>query len=261
MYRAERKGAGLPILCVHGFCQSSAYWEPMLDRLAALGRTAIAPDLPGFGRSAGLGGPYTMEAHADALAGQIASLGVPRVILVGGSMGGVVAQHFALRHPRLLERLLLVATGAYTADPAGALLKAEALANAPWDAATAEGVVGGFFHGPQPPARMEWARDIALCASQAAAAESARSNALSRTFERLAEIDVPVMIIQGQHDRARTPEHGAMMRERLANCTLAVLSKSGHTPQLEEPDTFCELALPFMCADASAAVDVSAAAS
>jgi len=47
--------------------------------------------------------------------------------VISGSMGGVVAQHFALRHPGRVLRLLLVATGAYTADPEGALAKADAL--------------------------------------------------------------------------------------------------------------------------------------
>ena len=56
------------MVCVHGFCQSSAYWEPLLDRMAELGVAGLAPDLPGFGGSADLPGPYTMEAYADGLA-------------------------------------------------------------------------------------------------------------------------------------------------------------------------------------------------
>jgi pimeloyl-ACP methyl ester carboxylesterase len=54
------------------------------------------------------------------------------------------------------------------------------------------------------------------------------------------------MIIQGRHDRARTPEHGAQMRERIAGATLAVIEDAGHTPQLEQPDAFHDIALPFL---------------
>ena len=76
--------------------------------------------------------------------------------------------------------------------------------------------------------------------------EAARSNTLSRTIDRAAEIRVPTLIIQGRHDRARTPEDGAALRERIPGARLEVLEHSGHTPQLEEPDAFHALALPFL---------------
>jgi pimeloyl-ACP methyl ester carboxylesterase len=82
--------------------------------------------------------------------------------------------------------------------------------------------------------------------SQAAAVEAARSNARGRTLERLHEIKAPSLIIQGQHDRARTPAHGAEMRDRMPNAQLAVLEGVGHTPQLEDPDRFHEIVMPFI---------------
>jgi pimeloyl-ACP methyl ester carboxylesterase len=248
MYILERRGAGVPVVCVHGFCQSSAYWEPTLDRLAESGRAAIAPDLPGFGGAADQPGPYTMEGYADAVARMLDARGISRIVLVGGSMGGVVAQHFALRHPERLARLLLVATGAFTIDPAAALAKADVLASDPWNAATAGPIVAGFFHQPQSAERREMVLRIAMGASQAAAVEAARSNARSNTFDRLGSIAVPVMIIQGRHDVVRTPEHAAAMQQQIGDCHVAVLAHSGHTPQLEEPDAFHDLALPFLTA-------------
>src|SRR4029450_3317092 len=104
------------VLCIHGYCQSSDYWAPTLERLARAGVRGLAPDLPGFGASARLPGPYTMEAYADGPAALLDARGPERVALVGGSMGGVVAQHFALRHPARLARLLLVATGGAMGD-------------------------------------------------------------------------------------------------------------------------------------------------
>lgn len=249
MYFEERRGAGVPVVCLHGFCQSSAYWRPTLDRLAEGGRAAVAPDLPGFGVSADQPGPYTMEGYADAVARMLDAQGISRIVLVGGSMGGVVAQHFALRHSDRLRRLLLVATGAFTTDPAAALAKADVLASGQWNAATAESVVAGFFHQPQSAERKEMVLRIAMGASQSAVVGAARSNARSDTFDRLGSIAVPVMIIQGRHDKVRTAQHAAAMREQMADCHVAVLSNSGHTPQLEEPDAFHDLALPFLTAD------------
>ena len=119
MHAIEREGRPPAVVCVHGYCQSAAYWEPTLERLAQFGARGIAVDLPGFAHSANNPGPYTMEGLADALAWFLDGLKLASVVLVGGSMGGVVAQHFALRHPGRVLRLLLVATGAYTADPEG----------------------------------------------------------------------------------------------------------------------------------------------
>lgn len=248
MHVLERDGRGPAVLCVHGYCQSYEYWRPTAERLKAAGVQAMAPDLPGFGGSAGAAGPYTMEGYADALAALVKSRALEPIVLVGGSMGGVVAQHLALRHPTRVSRLLLVATGAYTADPAGALAKADALASSAWSPETVRPIVEGFFHSRPAEAEIERLLAIALQASQAAAVDAARSNANSRTLDRLDVIAVPTMIIQGRHDRARTPEHGAEMRDRIPGAQLAVIEEAGHTPHLEQPRAFHEIALPFLLA-------------
>jgi pimeloyl-ACP methyl ester carboxylesterase len=244
----ERDGRGPAVLCVHGYCQSSEYWKPTVERLAEVGVQALAPDLPGFGASAGEPGPYTMEAYADALARFVRSRGLDPIVLVGGSMGGVVAQHLMLRHPPLVSRLLLVATGAYTADPAGALARADALASSTWSLQTVSPIVDGFFYRRPPEPEMDRFRAIALQASQSAAVEAARSNANSRTLDRLGSVSVPTLIVQGRHDRARTPEHGAEMGDRIAGARAAIIEESGHTPHLEQPGAFHEIALSFLLA-------------
>jgi 3-oxoadipate enol-lactonase len=244
----ERDGRGPAVLHVHGYCQSSEYWKPTVERLAEAGRQALAPDLPGFGASASEPGPYTMEGYADALAGFVTSRGLDPIVLVGGSMGGVVAQHLVLRHARLVSRLLLVATGSYTADRTGALAKADLIASSAWSLETVSPIVEGFFYRRPPEAELKSLRAIAIRASHQAAVEAARSNANSRTLDRLGSIAVPTLIIQGRHDRARTPEHGAEMRDRIASARLEVIEDAGHAPQLEQPAAFHAIALPFLLA-------------
>lgn len=242
----ERTGNAPVVLCVHGYCQSSAYWATTVEEVARQDGHGIAVDLPGFAGSVALPGPYTMEAYADALAGLLDDRGIARAVVAGGSMGGVVAQHFALRHPERLERLLLVATGAYTADVESALAKADRLASAAWGEDAVRPVVQGFFHLQPPPEHMEEYLRHAASASQQAAVEAARSNARNNTLDRLGEIGVPTLIIQGRYDTARTVAHGAEMKSRIAGARLEVLNHSGHTPQLEEPAAFHQLALPFL---------------
>ena len=248
MHYVERPGKEPAVLCIHGYCQSSAYWVPTVERLGMAGIQGLAPDLPGFAASASLPGPYTMVGYADRLAEFLDARGLERIALVGGSMGGVVAQFFALRHPARVVRLLLVATGGFAADPAAGLARAETIAAGPWNPETVRPIVAGFFHRAQDAARLKEYQQIALQASQKAAVEAARSNAEARPFDRLGEIGAPTLIVQGRHDRARTPEHGALMRERIPGARLEVLESCGHTPQLEDPDAFHDLVLPFLLA-------------
>ena len=248
MYCIEQAGNELAVLCIHGYCQSSAYWAPTLDRIGKAGIRGLAPDLPGFGASASLPGPYTMQAYADHLADLLDARGLRRIVLLGGSMGGVVAQVFALRYPARLVRLLLVATGGAVADPKAGLARADAIATAPWDAAAVQPTVAGFFYRAPGPAELQEYQRIARMASQPAAVEAMRSNAETRTLDRLGEIQVPTLIIQGRHDKARSPEQGAVMRDRIPGARLEVLENSGHTPQLEEPEEFHDIALPFLLA-------------
>src|SRR5207245_10541572 len=142
----EPQGAGAPSGCVNASCRSSAYCAPRLDRVAEQGVHGLAVDLPGFGASAELDGPYTMAGLADALAREVDARGLREVVLVGGSMGGVVAQHFGLRHSDRVGRLLLVATGGFTANESLALEKADALSAAQWNEDAVTPIVDGFFH-------------------------------------------------------------------------------------------------------------------
>jgi pimeloyl-ACP methyl ester carboxylesterase len=246
MHALSRPGREPAVIFIHGFCQSSAYWAPTFDLVAKQGIRCYAPDLPGFGGSAKENGPFTMPALADAVAAQLSAWGLGQVILAGASMGGVVAQHLVLRHPVRVQRLLLVATGAVTANETAALEKADVMAAAKWNEEIVTPVVDAFFHTKPPPEKIAEYRKIALSASQPAAIAAMRSNAVNRTLDQIGAIKVPTLIVQGRYDRARTPEHGAEMRKRIAGSRLEVIEEAGHTPQLEQPDAFHAVALPFL---------------
>lgn len=248
MHTIEQSGSDPAVLCIHGYRQSSYFWTPTVQRLSASGVHALAVDLPGFGASAAESGPYTVEGFADGLAALLDTKKLDVVDVLGGSMGGVVAQHFALRHPGRLRRLLLVATGAYTENSEKALERLKLLEQAPLPESAMDGVARGFFHTPPPEAVLAEIRRIAFQASHQATLDAARSNAANDTLERLGNIRAPTLIVQGRHDAGRTPEHGAEMAKRIPEASLEVLPNSGHTPQLEEPEAFHALALPFLLA-------------
>ncbi|OLR90155.1 alpha/beta fold hydrolase [Actinokineospora bangkokensis] len=93
---------------VHGLGGAAANWTDLAAQLAGYA-PGIAVDLPGFGRSAPPEGyPYTIQAHADALADWLRGLDLGPVHLLANSMGGTITAHLAARHPDLVRTLTLI---------------------------------------------------------------------------------------------------------------------------------------------------------
>src|ERR687888_969487 len=116
------EGAGdQAVVFVHGFPFEASMWEPQIPVVVEAGRRAVAPDLPGFGRSAVPAdrSAYSIDGYADVVAALIGELGLGRVVLVGLSMGGYIVLAVARRHPEVLAGLVLVDTRADPDTPAG----------------------------------------------------------------------------------------------------------------------------------------------
>jgi pimeloyl-ACP methyl ester carboxylesterase len=92
----EERGAGFPVVFIHGLTFSRATWGPVLDRLAGRFR-CVAVDLPGHGRSAGL--PQSMEEVGHQVYGLVSGLGIERPVMVGHSWGGALASMYAAYFP------------------------------------------------------------------------------------------------------------------------------------------------------------------
>jgi pimeloyl-ACP methyl ester carboxylesterase len=106
-------GAGQsPLLLVHGFTGAKEDFTPWLDRLAASGWHAVAPDLRGHGASAKPPDEtaYSFEIMADDMLDLADALGWERFVLLGHSMGGMVAQFVASKAPARLDGLILMDT-------------------------------------------------------------------------------------------------------------------------------------------------------
>jgi pimeloyl-ACP methyl ester carboxylesterase len=99
-----------PLVCLHGSPGSARNFERLGPPLAAAGRHVWSIDLPGFGRSAGPVGGYSILAHARAVLAVLDGLGIERAHLIGWSMGGGVALHVADLAPRRVASLALVAS-------------------------------------------------------------------------------------------------------------------------------------------------------
>jgi pimeloyl-ACP methyl ester carboxylesterase len=111
MRRLERNGVALfheqagegepPILLVHGWCCDHTYFAPQFEHFAGRGHRVLAVDLRGHGRSDKPRQGYTMRLFADDLAWICDRIGAEKPVVVGHSMGGIVAFDLAARYPDL----------------------------------------------------------------------------------------------------------------------------------------------------------------
>src|SRR3954463_2072341 len=114
----ELHGDGPPLLLVMGIGYDSSLWTlAQVPALSAQFRVVLV-DNRDSGRSSRASHPYLISDMADDLAGLLDALGIQRSHLLGLSMGGMIAQEFALRHADRLDRLVLSGTGAAPARSA-----------------------------------------------------------------------------------------------------------------------------------------------
>ncbi len=105
----EEHGSGPPLLLIMGLATDSTAWAFQLPEFARHYR-AIAFDNRGVGRTSKPAGPYSIHQMADDATGVMDALGVARAHVLGVSMGGMIAQELALRHPERVSALVLACT-------------------------------------------------------------------------------------------------------------------------------------------------------
>lgn len=114
----EVRGAGMPILGIHGTPSAAVMWEHAAVRLAEHGR-CITFDRRGFLRSGRPGefGRLDLDDHVDDAAGLLDVLEATPAVVIGRSTGGLIALELARREPRLVSALVLLEPGVFTLDP------------------------------------------------------------------------------------------------------------------------------------------------
>ncbi len=256
----RRLGTGPVLLLVHGITNSSASWQPVMPGLAEAGHTVIAPDLPGHGASERHRGDHSLGAHASILRDLLQVLGLPRVTVVGHSLGGGVAMVFSYQFPERVERLALVSSGGLGRE-VSPLIRAATLPGAEQvirlattpPVLRAVGAVGAAFGrlGLQPGADLaEMAGGVASLGDgerRAAFVRTARSIA-SFGGQRVSAIDrlyladeVPVLLVWGEQDPIIPVAHGRAAHAALTDSQLEVFADAGHFPMLDDPARFITL--------------------
>lgn len=264
-------GSGPAVLLVHGITSNAATWRRAAAHLAE-GHTVIAPDLPGHGESANPPGDYSLGAYAASLRDLLALLDVPRVTLVGHSLGGGIALQSAYLFPELVERLVLVSSGGLGIDvhlllraatlPGSELVLPMLTASRVLDAGDA--IRRGLARVGMPvPLRIaevwEGLRHLNAPEARHAFVQTARAvigpsgqrvSAVNRLY--LAEL-VPTLVVWGAGDRIIPSHHGESAVEHMPGSRLELFESSGHFPHETEPRRFARVLTEFIASTEPAA--------
>lgn len=109
IHSSQGHGAGVPLILLHGGIMSTDSWTGEMPVLSA-SREVIAVDLQAHGRTADIDRPMSCEAMADDIAALMGYLHIDQADVMGYSLGGCVALRFAIQHPGMLRKLVLVST-------------------------------------------------------------------------------------------------------------------------------------------------------
>lgn len=232
LYYARFEGgdsAKKPVVLIHGAGSSHLIWPAELRRLP--GRTVLAIDLPGHGRSAWIG-LQSVEAYSAAVLSFMAELGLYQAVFVGHSLGGAIALQLAVDFPQhvaglglissaayfgVLDELLAYLSSAYT-YPAGLRF----LQQKSFSAAASPSLI------ERSAAALNTARPSVLCGDWKACAQF-------DLRDRLKLVRVPAYIACGQEDQLTPPAYSRYLSAQIPSAALEIMPEAGHMAILEQP--------------------------
>ncbi|MDQ3032440.1 MAG: alpha/beta hydrolase [Myxococcota bacterium] len=244
---------GPAILMIRGLSRSSRYWYDLRPLLEPRFRVLVM-DNRGVGRSDAPGPGFTTADMADDVAAVLHQSGVHRAHVFGISLGGMIAQHVALRHPGRVDRLVL---GATTMGGRGA-------ERAPHAAILGLLSAGRGTVADQIRVSMPWVLDAEAVARRPAVvdewiaiAEAEPRNRLSvlgqllaaavhDTSDHLHRVRTPTLVVTGNRDRLIPMANSRRIASAIPGSTLQLLEGAGHDFPTERPDDVAHMLSEFL---------------
>jgi len=231
-YEAIGRGTG-PLIFLHGWLGSWRYWVPAMEELSITRRT-YAFDLWGFGDSE-KHRDYSIDAYVDLLQAFLDEMGIRRAGLIGHSLGGLIALHFAAQSPERVEQVMGVSVP----------LVGSAIDNA----------FAGFSGNGDALARL-----VARRASFPEVEREARKadlDAITTSMRSVRRHDlrdvyvpsyVPLLLVHGEEDPLIQPPRPEWLRNLAQNARIVTLTGARHFPMLEAKNRFNRLLMAFLSA-------------
>ncbi|UCE90135.1 MAG: pimeloyl-ACP methyl ester esterase BioH [Pseudomonadota bacterium] len=252
----ESSGAGADLVLIHGWGTHGGVWHDVADAFAVHRRVHVV-DLPGHGYSRPLPAPVTLDAVTDAVDAALRMRGINSGVVIGWSLGGLVAMKLALRTPELVKRLVTVATSPCFVQ------------SADWPWGMAPETLQQFHEQLKSDYQGTLLRFLAL---QARGADDARRDirhlremlfvrhrpdpgALEAGLQILADTDlreslnalrIPVLIVGGQHDALVPAAALHAFSDLFPDARVALIERAAHAPFVSHPRQFLEYLESFL---------------
>ncbi|MEU6217879.1 alpha/beta fold hydrolase [Streptomyces sp. NPDC047022] len=237
-----RDGDGVPLVFVHGWTANRHRWDHQLEHFSQK-RRVIRLDLRGHGESGG-SGARTIEALARDVLALLDHLEVDRFVLIGHSMGGMIAQTVALAHPERVERLVLVGSISRMVYSRGRALLMSASTKVPFKLFIAANIQRAFAPGyPR-----EEIREYIKGSSATPREVVMTCYGAMRDFDvldRVGEIRVPTLIVHGYHDIQLPVRQMLRMAKAYPDAEVRIID-AGHELPVEKPAELTEVLDRFL---------------
>jgi len=242
---------------LHGTSASLHTWDGWVEVLAPE-RRVVRVDLPGFGLTGPApDGDYRIERYVEFVTALLDTLGIERCVLAGNSFGGWVAWETALAEPARVGALILVDAAGYPLEsqsvPIGFRIARIPLLNRLMEVTRPRGVIESSLRNTYgdparvTPALVDRYYELTLReGNRAALAKRFAAGRHSGRTARLAELQVPTLILWGGRDRLIPPAYGERFRSDIAGSRLVVFPALGHVPHEEDPTATAAAARAFL---------------
>jgi 3-oxoadipate enol-lactonase len=253
----DEQGQGEPVLLIMGLAYPSQMWYRTRPLLASRYRTLVL-DNRGIGRSDIPQGPYPIALMASDAAAVLDAAGIESAHVFGVSMGGMIAQEFALQYPTRVRSLVLGCTAAggptaVRAEPEAIQMLMRREKMSPEEAAEAS---VPFIYDPTTP-RERIDEDIAIRRPWFPRPEAYAAQLQGilgwEAYSRINQIVAPTLVIHGESDRLVPPGNGKLIAERIPDAKLAMIPHASHLFLTDQTEVSHRAILQFLNEQAGSA--------
>ena len=236
LFADTSSGTGPALVFLHYWGGSRRTWRLVLTRLHPE-QAFVNYDQRGWGDSCSAPGPYDIHRLADDAESVIATLGYTDYVLVGHSMGGKVAHALAARRPAGLVGMVLVAPAPAAPADSAELLQQLTMHAYDNEHTVQQNIDQALTYRPLATELREQIVEDSLRAGEEARLAWPKYGLVQDVSAGLSDIDVPILVLAGSHDKVDPP---AVLAEHLlpliSHASMTVLEDTGHLSPLEVPD-------------------------
>jgi 3-oxoadipate enol-lactonase len=238
------------VLLLHGLGADGGSWALQIPALGEAGFRPIAPDAPGFGRSAYDGGGWNFRRVASQLADLLVELNSGPAHVVGLSMGGIIAQQLALDFPNLVCKLVLTSTFSFLQPDNLSgwvyFMQRALLVSTLGLPAQARLVARRVFPAEANAPLREMLVETISQADPRAYRRAMFSLGTFDSRKRLQEIRIPTLVVTGANDTTVVPARQKLLAGSIHGAIQLLIPDAGHAVPVDQPGIFNKLLLDFL---------------